>query len=210
MDEKLLECQGLPCPQPVLKAKRCLEADAPARIVVLVDNDPARENVSRFLTGKGYTISAERRGNDWAVVGVAAQDDAATSVEQECPVCQVMTDEELQSFSARTVVFITSSSLGVGDDELGSKLMLNFLSTLPELGSSLWRLVLVNGGVKLACDGNPCLGKIQELAAAGVGVLVCGTCLDHFDLLAQKKIGETTNMLDVVTSLQLATKVINV
>jgi hypothetical protein len=41
-------------------------------------------------------------------------------------------------------------------------------------------------------------------------VLVCGTCLDHFGLLSQKAVGETTNMLDVVTSLQLATKVINV
>ena len=46
----------------------------------------------------------------------------------------------------------------------------------------------------------PCLEKIQALAAKGVTVLVCGTCLDFFGLLEKKAVGDTTNMLDVVTS----------
>jgi len=40
-------------------------------------------------------------------------------------------------------------------------------------------------------------------------VLVCGTCLNHFQLLEQKKVGETTNMLDIVTHMHLADKVIS-
>jgi hypothetical protein len=39
---------------------------------------------------------------------------------------------------------------------------------------------------------------------------VCGTCLDHFDLLEKKQVGETTNMLDIVTALQLADKVVSI
>jgi hypothetical protein len=39
--------------------------------------------------------------------------------------------------------------------------------------------------------------------------LVCGTCLNYYGLLEQKKVGETTNMLDIVTSLQVADKVIS-
>jgi sulfur relay (sulfurtransferase) complex TusBCD TusD component (DsrE family) len=62
----------------------------------------------------------------------------------------------------------------------------------------------------LAVAGSPCLEKLQALAASGVSILVCGTCLDHFGLLEQKRVGETTNMLDVVTSMQLADKVIRV
>ena len=38
--------------------------------------------------------------------------------------------------------------------------------------------------------------------------MVCGTCLNHFGLLDKKQCGETTNMLDIVTSLQVADKVI--
>jgi hypothetical protein len=41
-----------------------------------------------------------------------------------------------------------------------------------------------------------------------VKILVCGTCLDHFDLLEKKQAGDTTNMLDIVMATQLADKVI--
>jgi intracellular sulfur oxidation DsrE/DsrF family protein len=52
------------------------------------------------------------------------------------------------------------------------------------------------------------LTSIQELEKEGVMVLVCGTCLTHFQLLEQKQVGETTNMLDIVTHMQLADQVI--
>jgi intracellular sulfur oxidation DsrE/DsrF family protein len=62
----------------------------------------------------------------------------------------------------------------------------------------------------LAIEGSPALEHFKKLEQEGVSILVCGTCLDHFNLLENKQIGETTNMLDVVTSLQLASKVIKV
>jgi hypothetical protein len=37
-----------------------------------------------------------------------------------------------------------------------------------------------------------------------------GTCLNHFDILDKKEVGETTNILDIVTAMQLADKVINI
>lgn len=39
-------------------------------------------------------------------------------------------------------------------------------------------------------------------------MLVCGTCLAHYGLLEAKAVGETSNMLDIVTSLDLADKII--
>jgi selenium metabolism protein YedF len=88
--------------------------------------------------------------------------------------------------------------------------MLNFIKTLGEMGESLWRLVFLNGGVKLTIEGTETLSVIRELEESGISVLVCGTCLNHFDLLEAKGVGETTNMLDIVTSLHLADKVIGV
>jgi hypothetical protein len=32
----------------------------------------------------------------------------------------------------------------------------------------------------------------------------------HFNILDEKQVGETTNMLDIVTAMQLADKVINI
>ncbi|MCU0594518.1 MAG: DsrE family protein, partial [Desulfobacterota bacterium] len=54
------------------------------------------------------------------------------------------------------------------------------------------------------------LPVLKELEGEGVSILVCGTCLNHFNLLEKKKAGETTNMLDIVTAMQLADKVINI
>jgi hypothetical protein len=50
---------------------------------------------------------------------------------------------------------------------------------------------------------------LKDYEESGLTILVCGTCLTHFDLLDQKQVGETTNMLDIVTAMQLADKVIN-
>jgi selenium metabolism protein YedF len=86
--------------------------------------------------------------------------------------------------------------------------MLNFLRTLKEMEGSLWRLVFVNNGVKLTVEEAEALSVLQELESNKVSILVCGTCLNHFGLLEKKKVGETTNMLDIVTSLDVADKVI--
>jgi selenium metabolism protein YedF len=104
---------------------------------------------------------------------------------------------------------ISTPHLGRGDDGLGESLMINFIKTLREMGPALWRLVLVNGGVQLSIDGSAVLHELQELEGDGLTILVCGTCLSHFNLLDRKKVGETTNMLDIVTAMQLADKVIN-
>ena len=110
----------------------------------------------------------------------------------------------------RIMVMVCTDRMGHGDDELGLKLMINFLKTLSEMGPDLWRLVFVNNGVKLTVIDSEVLDVLKLLESDGVHILVCGTCLTHFDLLDQKQVGETTNMLDIVTAMQLADKVINI
>jgi len=65
------------------------------------------------------------------------------------------------------------------------------------------------GEVKQALKEEHSGDVLKELEDSGVHILVCGTCLDHFNLLSRKQVGETTNMLDIVTAMQLADKVIN-
>jgi selenium metabolism protein YedF len=107
------------------------------------------------------------------------------------------------------MVMCSADRLGTGDDCLGRALMVNFIQTLEEMGPELWRLVFVNSGVKLTTGGSAVLDVLQRYEQAGLTILVCGTCLTHFDLLEQKQVGETTNMLDIVTAMQLADKVVN-
>lgn len=200
--EKTLDCRGLACPGPVLRCKECVENDRPETLTVTVDNVPARENVARFLAGRGYAVTVAEKDDLFVLTATAAPGAAAPET------TAAETEARPAGHGRKTVVFLTADTLGRGDAALGGKLMANFLATLPELGKGLWRVILVNSGVKLAVAGSPVLDRLTTLAASGVSILVCGTCLDFFGLLDQKAVGETTNMLDVVTSLDTADKVI--
>lgn len=202
MPSILLDCKGLACPKPVLRCKDCIENDSPDEFEVIVDNEAAKENVSRFLDTKCYNADVRYEDGIWRITGTR-RDDAGAQAEP-CPVYPVSQEEQ------RICVLITSSRIGRGDDELGSRLMLNFLDTLPELGGELWRVILLNSGVKLAVKDSAVLKQLKKIDEMGVTILVCGTCLDFFGLLDAKAVGQTTNMMDVVTSLQLASKVIHV
>ncbi|WP_243363329.1 sulfurtransferase-like selenium metabolism protein YedF [Fundidesulfovibrio terrae] len=206
MSVKTLDCLGMTCPQPLMACRACLETEAPEALTVLVDDEAALENVTRFLTASGYQPSSAKDGRTWiisAARGPEAGKAPAPAVEDfPCPVPR-------PGERTRVVVFLTAETIGRGDDGLGGKLMGNFLKTLPELGQDLWRVVMVNGAVKLAALDSPHLDALKVLEAQGVDILVCGTCLEFFGLMDKRAVGQTTNMLDVVTSLQLATKVID-
>lgn len=198
-----LACQGLPCPQPVLKCKTAVESENPELLIIVVDNEPARENVTRFLGTRGYEIvSEEKKDGEWTLT--AARKDAPTLNAASSPASEISSEKE----QGKTLVYIPDPVVGSGDDELGAKLMQNFVATLPEMGDELWRIILLNGGVRLAVSESPALESLKKMEQNGVSILVCGTCLEFFDLLEHKQVGETTNMLDVVTSFQLADKVI--
>lgn len=110
----------------------------------------------------------------------------------------------------RILILCSTDRLGYGDDALGVKLTVNFLRTLREMGDELWMLVFVNNGVKLTINGSEVLDDLKAYESAGVKILVCGTCLNHFSLLEDKQVGETTNMLDIVSAMRLADSVITV
>ena len=55
----------------------------------------------------------------------------------------------------------------------------------------------------------PRIGLVPVLTLFVASQFVVGAALDHFGLLEKKRVGETTNMLDIVIGLQAADKVIN-
>ncbi len=202
MNTKEIDCRSLECPKPVLMTKEAVEDNTLGRIRVRVDNDAAVENVSRFLSMQNFTVSVESDGITSTVEGTREAKEGLEADPQEAAPAQSESQQKI-------MVMIASNRMGSGDDELGTKLMINYIKTLREMGDELWRLVFVNSGVKLAVKGSAVIPELKELDGSGVDILVCGTCLTHFNLMDQKAIGTTTNMLDIVTSMQLADSVIN-
>jgi len=200
MAETTLDCRGMACPNPVLKTKEIVDRGSVDKLSVTVDNPAAKENVSRFLSRMGYEVSVSEESGAFKITGTKVEAAAA---------CETM-EKRAPGQESKIAVLVGTDRMGKGDDSLGQKLIMNFIGTLKEMGPELWRLILLNGGVKLTVDGSECLPALQTLEKEGIHVLVCGTCLNHFGLLEKKLVGETTNMLDIVTALQLADKVISV
>ena len=198
----VLNCENEPCPNPVLRCKRLLDEQTPQKMEVIVDNEAAMDNVSRYLASKGMRIDETRKDGTLWTIKASSQDPQASASQDGL-------ENAKSPDAAKILVFLTADTMGAGDDTLGSRLMGNFLNTLPELGDTLWRIIMVNGAVKLATATNPAVEALKKLEAAGVSILVCGTCLEFFKLMDQKAVGQVTNMLDVVTSQQVADKIIS-
>ena len=92
------------------------------------------------------------------------------------------------------VILIQSEILGIGDDELGTLLMANFLRLLEESQDKPKTLVFWNAGVRLVCEGSWALGHLKKLEEQGVEILACTTCLEYYELVDKLGVGNLTTM----------------
>jgi len=54
--EKKIDVRGLSCPQPVLVVLQEIKTTDKGRLIVLVDNETAKENVIRAIESQGWRV----------------------------------------------------------------------------------------------------------------------------------------------------------
>ena len=65
---KEVDARGLSCPQPVLMALDAMKAVGTGELVILVDTDTARENVSRAAESQGWTVKEiQAQGSEYRI-----------------------------------------------------------------------------------------------------------------------------------------------
>lgn len=192
---KVIDCRKMPCPAPVIAAKRALEESVGEKLQILVDPGAPRENVSRFATGRGYVVQE-----------TPFEDGFALTIEggNPVPADQATTSAPTQ----KTAMLITSDRLGNGADELGRLLMKNFIITLLDLERLPDRMLFVNSGALLTTEGSEVLEALDALGNKGVEILTCGVCLDFYHRKDKLMAGSVTNMLTIAESLMEAGTVI--
>jgi selenium metabolism protein YedF len=97
--------------------------------------------------------------------------------------------------------WIVTDRIGSGDEELGTLLMRNFLYSLSRAEAKPARVLLGNGGVRLACTGSDSLEDLRLMVENGVVVKSCGTCLDFLGLKDALAVGEVGDMAGLVGAL---------
>ena len=111
--------------------------------------------------------------------------------------------------SGQIVLAISSDGMGQGDDELGRVLLRSHLHVLSEVTPRPDVLIFFNSGVRLAAEGSPALDDLSTLASRGVQILLCGTCLGHFELKDKVAVGEISNMYTITETMLRADRVVN-
>lgn len=100
-----------------------------------------------------------------------------------------------------TTFLVLSDRIGEGDDELGSVLMRNFFYYMARNEAPPARLMFMNAGVRLTCEGSESLDALALLAEAGVPISSCGTCLDYYGLTDSLRVGTVGAMEGAVATL---------
>lgn len=111
---------------------------------------------------------------------------------------------------AETVVILNADTLGRGDDALGAKLAGSFLRTLAQSEAKPGAVIFYNAAVRLLGQGSPHLDALRALDDAGVDLLACVTCLEHFSLVDRIAVGQVSNMREIVQRTMGAAKVVSV
>jgi selenium metabolism protein YedF len=110
----------------------------------------------------------------------------------------------------KKVVIINSDSLGRGDDNLGQRLMGAFLRKLWAREEKPDAIICYNAGVKLIAKGSAVLDVLSGLQEAGVDILACGTCIEHYNLVNDIKVGRISDMEEIASIFMTAESVITV
>ncbi len=104
---------------------------------------------------------------------------------------------------------ITRYGMGDGDEELGLKLMANYLRLLDEDSRLPSFIALYNSGVKLIAKDSPVIEQMKKLEERGVKIIACGTCLNYYNIADDIQAGIKGTMMDIITLQTNADKVIN-
>jgi intracellular sulfur oxidation DsrE/DsrF family protein len=111
--------------------------------------------------------------------------------------------------SKKTVFVFTSYGMGQTENaELKVNLTGKFLTLIADADPLPSQVCFYTEGVKLCVNGSPVLDQLRALAAKGVELVLCSTCLETFGLRDQVAVGVVGGMGDIITAMTNADSVI--
>ena len=197
--DKTVDARGLACPQPVILTRQAMAEVG--QVVTLVDSETSMTNVSRMARKAGWAVEVAQEGEQFRIEMVQGQ--AAAAAPETLPLGRA------EPATGPLVLVVSADVMGRGVAELGNILIRGFFHTLGEVEPRPETIIFFNSGVKLACQGSPVLEDLHALEADGIEMLVCGTCLNYFELTDQIAAGQVSNMYDIAEAMLGAGKVVH-
>jgi len=198
---ELIDAKGLACPQPVVLTKKAL--DLYDEVNVIVDDPTAKENLRRLAASLKCIVDIAEESNGVYRINIKKQRSGEIIADsgqysEEIPV----------SINGPTVFVIASDVMGHGNDDLGAVLMKAFLHTCLDLDEKPDFMIFYNTGVKLVVFDSDVIDDLRALEKKDVKIIVCGTCLNFFNLSDKAGTGIVSNMYDIADILSKAGRVV--
>ena len=105
-------------------------------------------------------------------------------------------------------VFIGKEIIGAGSEELGKNLMKMFFYTLSESEDIPKYILFMNDGVKVPTLNEQAAEHLRDLEKKGTEILVCGACLNFYNIEDKLAVGKVSNMYDITNAMKEMGKVI--
>jgi len=183
-----VDTRGRACPEPVVLTKKGLEETAEGEILVLADAENARDNIVRFAQSLGCEVTvAEDRG--CYRISITKKAGSKPAAEPYVAVCES---------SEKEIVYLFDSDYVGSNRELGKVLLNGFMNAALSLTHKNCTVILISNAVKLAIRGSYALDVLNKLQKQGIGILICGTCLDFFKIRDEVAIGTVSNALEIM------------
>lgn len=109
-----------------------------------------------------------------------------------------------------TVILVTNNGMGKGDTPLQHKLIQTYFRLLDESDTLPAAICFYTDGVKLVVEGSPVIDMLKALEAKGVHLVLCNTCLNHYNLADKVAVGVVGGMTDIIEAQWRADKVITI
>ncbi len=186
-----VDARGMQCPRPVIETKKAIEKINEGNIIAIVDNEIAKENITKLAKSMNYDVNIHETNGEFHVSihkGLIEGDYFPPS---------------RNSFRDMAIL-IGTETMGEGSEELGRILMKGYMYTLTESKPYPKAILFVNSGVCLTTENSEVLEHIRKLESEGVEILSCGTCLDYFKLKDKLAVGGVSNMYTIVEKMNEA------
>lgn len=193
-----VDLKGKACPLPVIETKRIYDSlQSGEAVTVVVDNRLSGENVCTFVRESGGVADMHEGGGAWEIRVEKRTEGRSGPAPEFCP-----------STPAGGMVYISSSTMGEGSEELGEMLLKAFINTLDTLDPLPAQVVFINGGIRFTTEPGPAVDVLKRLEQKGTEILSCGTCLNFFAKENDLLVGRVTNMYDILQLLARSPRVI--
>lgn len=186
-----IDARGIGCPKPVLMAEEALSKIQEGIVEILVDNEASVSNLTRFANKNAFYTENIKEDNFWRVKIAKGY---PCEIKAEKP-AEVKPEPQTTSPQQSTYFLIVATDTMGKEEGLGKILMKAFFETMKVTRELPHTIFFLNAGVKLTTINEEFVPIIKDIETMGVEIFSCGTCLKHYNLESELKVGfrGTTN-----------------